>query len=139
MAIIICDIDDTLLRNGTQPIRSTIDWINNHASYTVALVTGRPRSTRSKTIAALRAAGIKYDSLYMNPYSTQDSDKWKYEKAVSLNSRGNVLLAIENDESARAAYRRAGIPKVVSPGALSESTLQKDIFKGVFKIEKENK
>lgn len=136
MAIIICDIDDTLLRNGTQPIRSTIEWINSHQSYTIALVTGRPRSTRAKTISALRSAGIKYNSLYMNPYSTQDSDKWKYEKALSLNSRGNVVLAIENDESARAAYRRAGVPKVVAPGSLSDSTLKKDIFKGAFIVEK---
>ena len=136
MAIIICDIDDTLLRNGTQPISSTIDWINSHASYTIALITGRPRSTRGRTMQALRNAGVKYDSLYMNPYSTQDSDKWKYEKAVSLNSRGNVVLAIENDESARAAYRRAGVPKVVSPGSLSDNTLEKDIFKGAFIIEK---
>lgn len=136
MAIIICDIDDTLLRNGTQPMQSTIDWINSHASYTVALVTGRPRSTRAKTMQALRNAGVKYDSLYMNPYSTRDSAKWKYEKGLALNNRGNVVLAIDNDDAARAAYRRAGINKVVSPGSLSESTLEKNIFKGTFIIEK---
>lgn len=129
MPTIICDIDDTLLRNGTQPNRKTIEWLNSHSSYNVVIVTGRPESTRSKTVAALKAAGVKYDSLKMNPYSTIDSNKFKAEMARKYH---NAVLAIDNDEGARAAYRKEGI-KAIHPHTLSDSTLQKNIFNGIFK------
>lgn len=129
MATIICDIDDTLLRNGTQPIRSTIDWLNSHSSYNVVIITGRPESTRSKTVAALKAAGVKYDSLKMNPYGTQDSNKFKAEMARKYH---NAVLAIDNDEGARAAYRKEGI-KAIHPHSLSENTLTKNIWSGIFR------
>ena len=128
MATIICDIDDTLLRNGTQPIRKTIEWLNSHSSYNIVIVTGRPESTRAKTVAALKAAGVKYDSLKMNPYSTQDSNKFKAEMARKYH---NASLAIDNDEGARSAYRKEGI-KTLHPNALSENTLQKYIWNGIF-------
>lgn len=129
MATIICDIDDTLLRNGTQPIHKTIEWLNSHSSYNIVIVTGRPESTRQKTIDALRAAGVKYDSLKMNPYSTHDSVKWKSEMARKYH---NAVLAIDNDEKARAAYRAEGI-KTLHPNALSENTLQKYVWNGIFR------
>ena len=129
MATIICDIDDTLLRNGTQPIRSTIDWLNSHSSYNVVLVTGRPESTRAKTVAALRAAGVKYDSLKMNPYGTQDSNKFKAEMARKYH---NAVLAIDNNEGARAAYRAEGI-KAIHPKDLSDNTLKKYFWNGIFR------
>ena len=129
MATIICDIDDTLLRNGSQPIRSTIDWINSHSSYNIVIVTGRPESTRSKTIDALRAAGVKYDTLRMNPYGTKDSNKFKAEMARKYN---NAVLAIDNDEGARAAYRKEGI-KAIHPRELSDNTLKKYFWNGIFR------
>ena len=129
MATIICDIDDTLLRNGTQPIRSTIDWLNSHSSYNVVLVTGRPESTRAKTVAALKAAGVKYDSLKMNPYGTQDSNKFKAEMARKYH---NAVLAIDNNEGARAAYRAEGI-KAIHPKDLSDNTLKKYFWNGIFR------
>lgn len=129
MATIICDIDDTLLRNGTQPIRSTIDWLNSHSSYNVVIVTGRPASTRAKTVAALKAAGVKYDSLHMNPYSTSESNKWKAEMARKYH---NAVLAIDNDGGARRAYSAEGI-KSIHPNKLSDKTLTKNIWNGIFR------
>jgi hypothetical protein len=117
------------LRNGTQPIRSVIDWLNSHSSYNVVIVTGRPKSTRAKTVDALRAAGVKYDSLQMNPYSTQDSNKFKAEMARKYNG---AVLAIDNDEGARAAYRAEGI-KAIHPKDLSDKTLTKNLWGGIFK------
>lgn len=102
----IVDIDDTLLRNGTQPIRRVIDYVNALPG-AIIIVTGRPNSTRSETVKALRAAGVKYSRLIMNPYSTRESNKHKGEVARQLKS--TVTLAIDNDEGARAAYRREGI------------------------------
>jgi len=103
----ICDIDDTLLRNGTQPIRRTIDYINS-LSGSIIIVTGRPESTRKRTVEALRSAGVKYSRLIMNPGSTRSSNEFKAEVAQRL--KGSVSLAIDNDAGARAAYAKAGIP-----------------------------
>ena len=103
----IVDIDDTLLRNGTQPIQRVIDYVNALPGR-IIIVTGRPESTRANTVRALRSAGVKYSRLIMNPYSTSESNKHKAEVARRL--RSQVDLAIDNDEGARAAYRSAGIP-----------------------------
>jgi hypothetical protein len=103
---VIVDIDDTLLRNGTQPIRRVIDYVNALPG-PKWIVTGRPDATRARTVAALRAAGVRYSRLLMNPYGTQDTLKWKRE--VAQRAKG-ADLAIDNDASARAIYRAAGIP-----------------------------
>jgi hypothetical protein len=103
---IIVDIDDTLLRDWVYPIRRTIDYIESLPGSKI-IVTGRPESTRQKTVEALRNAGIKYSRLIMNPYSTRESNKHKGEVAQRL--RG-VTLAIDDNPNARAAYEKAGIP-----------------------------
>lgn len=103
----IVDIDDTLLRNGTQPIQRVIDYVNALPG-SIIIVTGRPNSTRSETVRALRAAGVKYSRLIMNPYSTRESNKHKAEVARRLKSI--ATLAIDNDAGARAAYSNEGIP-----------------------------
>ena len=112
----IVDIDDTLLRNGTQPIQRVIDYVNALPG-SIIIVTGRPSSTRSKTVAALRSAGVKYSRLIMNPYGTRDSNKHKAEVARRL--KGSVDLAIDNDSGARAAYSREGI-KTKDPATLPD-------------------
>jgi dethiobiotin synthetase len=108
--MIICDIDDTLLRNGTQPIKKTIDYVNSLKTK-VVIVTGRERNQRSETVKALANAGIKYSSLLMNPYSYKESNKWKLEVAEKLKE---ATLAIDDNAGARAAYKKAGI-KAIHP------------------------
>jgi len=103
----IVDIDDTLLRNGTQPIRRVIDYVNALPGALI-IVTGRNVSQRKETVAALRAAGVKYSRLIMNPGSSADTAKYKHEVGVKLKSQ--VSLAIDNNATMRAAYSRAGIP-----------------------------
>lgn len=105
--MIISDIDDTLLRNGTQPIRHVIDWLNAQKGEKV-IVTGRPESQREKTVEALQAAGVKYSRLIMNPYSTAESNKHKSEVASRLNAK--VSMAIDDNPGARRAYSSYGIP-----------------------------
>ena len=102
----IVDIDDTLLRNGTQPIQRVIDYVNALPGPKY-IVTGRPESTRAETVRALKNAGVKYSRLYMNPYSTSNSNKHKAEVAEKL--KGKVNLAIENNPEQRAIYSRHGI------------------------------
>lgn len=130
MAAIICDIDDTLLRNGVQPIKKTIDWINErYKNYNIIIITGRPSSQRRETVSALKRVGVKYNRLIMNPGSTSSSTKFKGETARKLKSEINIVLAVENNESARAAYRRAGI-KSVHPSSLTDSMLKMTILFG---------
>lgn len=130
MAAIICDIDDTLLRNGVQPIRKTIDWINERAKdYTIIIVTGRPSSQRQRTISALKRAGVRYNRLIMNPGSTSSSPEYKGEVAKRIKSQMRVVIAVENNAAARKAYQNAGI-KAVHPSSLTESMLKMTIFFG---------
>lgn len=121
MAIIV-DIDDTLLRNGTQPIQRVIDYVNSLPGDKY-IVTGRPESTRAETVRALKSAGVRYTRLYMNPYSTSNSNKHKGEIAQKL--KGKVSLAIENNPSQRAIYSRYGI-KTLDPSTIKA---QKDMSK----------
>jgi hypothetical protein len=44
----------------------------------------------------------------------------------------NAVLAIDNDEGARAAYRKEGI-KAIHPNTLSDNTLTKNIWNGIFR------
>ncbi|NDB59093.1 hypothetical protein EB001_11645 [bacterium] len=116
----IVDIDDTLLRNGSQPIQRVIDYVNSLPGPKY-IVTGRPASTRAETVRALKSAGVKYSRLYMNPYSTSNSNKHKEEIGRKL--KGKVNLAIENNPEQRAIYSRLGI-KTKNPATIKavEST-----------------
>lgn len=130
MAAIICDIDDTLLRNGVQPIRKTIDWINERAkNYTIIIVTGRPSSQRERTVAALKRAGVRYNRLIMNPGSTSSSPEYKGEVAKRIKAQMRVVIAVENNAAARAAYQKSGV-KAVHPSSLTEGMLKMKIVFG---------
>lgn len=124
MAAIICDIDDTLLAAGTRPIRKTIDWINARAgNYRIILVTGRPASQRAATTRALRAAGVRYNRLIMNPGSTAQSNEYKFEVGKRLKASASPVLAIDNNAGARNSYKKAGI-RAVHPSQLTDNMLK---------------
>ena len=112
----IVDIDDTLLRNGTQPVKRVIEYVNALPG-SIIIVTGRPQSQRKETVAALKAAGVRYSRLIMNPGSTKDTAKYKYEVGMKL--KGSVNLAIDNDPTMRAAYAKAGI-KTKDPATIPD-------------------
>jgi len=112
----IVDIDDTLLRNGTQPIRRTIEYIKTLKG-PIYIVTGRSPKQRSETVRALRAAGVRYSALYMNPGPMSDNE-YKGQMGKKLKARG-ATLAIENNPDARAAYSRAGL-KTKDPATLPD-------------------
>ena len=111
--MVICDIDDTLLSAGTHPIQKNIDYLNSLPGRKV-IVTGRPKSDRAATVKALHAAGVKYGSLLMNPYSAANSNKFKEEVGHKLH---DATLAIDNNPDARRAYAKAGI-KTLDPAAI---------------------
>jgi hydroxymethylpyrimidine pyrophosphatase-like HAD family hydrolase len=111
---IICDIDDTILRNGTQPIKKTIDYLKTLEG-PLYIVTGRPESDRGDTVRALHAAGVRFSRLIMNPYSSANTAKFKGEVAQRL--KGKVSLAIDNNATMRHEYEKAGI-KTLDPAKI---------------------
>lgn len=113
----IVDIDDTLLRNGSQPIQRVIDYVNALPG-SLIIVTGRNVSERAKTVKQLRDAGVKYSRLIMNPGSSAETAKFKEEVGRRLN--GSVSLAIDNNATMRAAYSRAGL-KTMNPSSIPDS------------------
>lgn len=107
----IVDIDDTLLRNGTTPIRKVIEYVNR-LDEPVYIVTGRDSSQREATARALREAGVRYNRLIMHNEGDGEVNAWKGSVATAI---GNVDLAIDNNPNARAAYREAGVRRVLDP------------------------
>lgn len=104
MAIIV-DIDDTIVRNGSQPIQKNIDWINALGERKI-IVTGRPDGAREDTVAMLKKIGFTYSRLMMNPYGTDEGAKWKREAASKLT---DIVLAIDNDAKVRRIYNSLGL------------------------------
>ena len=102
--LIITDIDGTVLAAGTRPIRPVIDEINA-AGVEVYVLSGRDESSRAETEAALRAAGLNFDEVYL--VGSQEAkkpliDEWAAEY--------DIVAAYENDETIRGYYRDLGIP-----------------------------
>lgn len=110
----IVDISDTLLE-GSKPIQRTIDYLKTLQG-PIYIVSGRNPKKKAETVRALRAAGVRYSRLYMNPGPLSDNE-FKYETAKRLSG---VALAIDNDTEARAGYRRAGL-KTLDPATLPET------------------
>jgi predicted HAD superfamily phosphohydrolase YqeG len=104
MAIIV-DIDDTIVRNGSQPIQKNIDWINALGERKI-IITGRPDGARADTVAMLKRIGFTYSRLMMNPYGSDKSGDWKREAASKLT---DIVLAIDNDPKVRRIYNSLGI------------------------------
>lgn len=124
MASIICDIDDTLIRDNQYGIDKVVEWINDRSKdYKIILVTGRPTSRRSETVRVLRRAGIRYNRLIMNTGSTRQSNEFKFEVAKRIKDSERVVLAIDNNEGARNSYKKAGI-RAVHPSQLSDNMLK---------------
>ena len=103
---IIAEIDGTLL-NGAEPIVATIDFLNARPE-PVCIVSGRMEAERVDTVAALDAAGVEYYELYLND-TDAGTIEFKTLVAEALMAEYNVVLAVDSDEAARAAYNTLGI------------------------------
>lgn len=124
---VICDIDDTLLtQRGGQPMKRTIEYLKTLKG-PVFIITGRDESKRAETVRQLRAAGVKYSRLFMNPKKGYDA-QYKYETAKRLLQTHDISVAIENNPKERAAYERAGI-KAIDPATLPDVKKMWQIWK----------
>lgn len=130
MPTIVSDIDGTVLYNGVQPMKKTIDFLKQNSSrYKIVLITARPESKRDSTVAALRKAGVPYDRLMMNNVGPSHRDGLE-SKRKNISSIGRVVLAIDNDTDVRSLYTGLGI-KAVSPSKLSANLLTKRFWHGI--------
>lgn len=111
--VIVSDIDETLIGYGAEPYRidSTWEFIQSLEGE-LFLVTGRPESDRAETEAQLESLDITYSRLIMNPGSTADSVEYKTVTMETLLETYNVIVAIENDDDTRDAYRALGVETV---------------------------
>jgi hypothetical protein len=107
---VICDIDNTLIRNGIYPIQSAIDFINKQSN--VYLITGRPEVERVKTIATLKKYGVRFLKLLMNRLGNTPELMYqsKHNNAVQVMGVTTVTAAYDDNPRAQLIYRKLGIP-----------------------------
>jgi HK97 family phage prohead protease len=105
---VIVDIDDTLISNG-RLIERTYNFLDDMEDTEIIIVTGRNVSDRDATVAELDSLSVDYDRLIMNPGSTAETTAFKKATAEKLLEEYNVILAIDNNENNRKAYRDLGI------------------------------
>lgn len=121
--IVICDIDDTLIRAGqlVEKVYAYVDEIEGG----LFLVTGRPESQRDETEKELADLGVEYTRLIMNDGSTANSNTFKKQAAEKLLEIYNVVLAVENNSDAREAYKSLGID-VMNPSDIPDQPIDSD-------------
>ena len=104
--VVATDIDDTIVRNGREPIRETIDKINA-LGREVYVITGRDPSRRRETEQLLDDIGLEWDDLIM-----VGSQEAKRDAILALAADSPIDYAFENDETVRGYYREAGAGKI---------------------------
>ena len=114
-AVVIVDIDNTIIRNGIYPIKKMVDYVNELSKENkIYIITGRPESDRKDTEQTLKKAGIKYNRLMMNNIGGSPKDQIESKKRHAESIKDNVLLAIDDNPKARKVYSDLGI-KTKSP------------------------
>jgi HK97 family phage prohead protease len=126
--VVIVDVDGTVL-NGSEGIQKNIDFVNGLGETDfIHIVTGRLESDREKTANDLHAAGLVYNALTLND-TDMASPEYKKATAEEILKTKEIKLAIDNGESARAAYQSLGIetmnPSSISASANSRSKMKK--------------
>lgn len=114
-AVIIVDIDNTILRNGIYPIKKMIDYVNELSKENkIYLITGRPEKDRSDTVESLKKAGLKYNRLMMNNIGGSPKDQNESKKKHAQSIKDKILFAIDDNPKMRTEYNKIGI-KTKSP------------------------
>jgi uncharacterized protein len=106
--VVVTDIDGTIFIDGETNER-LLAYLDSFPDTSIFVVTGRLEEDRERTASELTDAGVRFDDLIMRPDESLTSNEFKAETAVSLMETYNVMVAVDNDSGARAAYRAAGI------------------------------
>lgn len=102
---IILDIDGTLVGRGTVNRQLVADMNGREAEKIV--ITGRLDTQRDATVQLLERIGLDYEELYMS--SGGDPNAHKAATARRLLRSRRLILAIDDNPDARAAYEELGI------------------------------
>jgi HK97 family phage prohead protease len=105
---LISDIDRTLfVASGVND--ELLDYFATFENTFLFIVTGRLETQREITEVALSDAGVIYEQLFMRPNDDITSEDFKGETASDLLEVYNVMIAVDDDSSARSRYRALGI------------------------------
>lgn len=104
---LIVDIDGTLIIDG-RPNDDVIRYIDSFDDTLIFVVTSRFIGDRAETLDALLGFDIDFDEVFMRPEGIEGTE-FKASVAEKLLESYNVMVAVDNDEAARAAYRDLGI------------------------------
>jgi HK97 family phage prohead protease len=106
--VVVTDIDGTLFIDG-ETNENLLAYLDSFPDTSIFVVTGRLEEDRERTSNELTDAGVRFSELILRPDESLTSNEFKAETAVRLMETYNVMVAVDNDEGARAAYRAAGI------------------------------
>ncbi len=118
---VIADIDNTLITYQGQKVDKVADYLDSFDDTEIIIVTARLASERDATIAELDSLDIDYDQLFMKPDAETDSTEWKKQTAERLLETYNVMVAVDDNEDIRNAYRDLGIT-AIAPNQVPESS-----------------
>ena len=122
---VIADIDNTLITYEGQKIDKVADYLDSFDDTEIIIVTARLASERDATVAELDSLDIDYDQLFMKPDADTDSTEWKKQTAERLLETYNVMVAVDDNEDIRNAYRDLGIT-AIAPSQVPESSDDED-------------
>jgi HK97 family phage prohead protease len=106
--VVVTDIDGTIFIDG-ETNENLLAYLDSFPDTSVFVVSGRLEEDRERTSNELTDAGVRFSELILRPDESLTSNEFKAETAVRLMETYNVMVAVDNDEGARAAYRAAGI------------------------------
>lgn len=97
-ALLLIDLDETLVTNSREPLRAAVDAVNA-SGMPVFIVTGREEAQRETTLEDLASAGIDYDALYMMPEIDMDIATYKRDAVATLMQEGYTVHAFVDDNA----------------------------------------
>ena len=122
---VIADIDNTIITYQGQKIDKVADYLDSFEDTEIIIITARLASERDATVAELDSLDIDYDQLFMKPDADTDSTAWKKSTAERLLETYNVMVAVDDNEDIRSAYRELGIT-TVAPSEVPASSDDED-------------
>lgn len=109
---VIADIDGTLVTFQGDRNDKVQDYLDSFEDTEIIIITARTADKRAETEAELDSLDIDYDLLFMKPNADTDSTEWKKSRAERLLEIYNVMVAVDDNEDIRAAYRDLGITAI---------------------------
>lgn len=109
---VIADIDNTLITYQGAKVDKVADYLDSFDDTEIIIITARLASERDATVRELDSLDIDYDQLFMKPDADTDSTEWKKQTAERLLETYNVMVAVDDNEDIRNAYRDLGITAI---------------------------